>query len=178
MSSNKASGSQLYESDYYAWVLEQVKALREHRIEGVDWENLAEEIDDLGKSERRAVENQMIRLLEHLLELRYARTAQRRNNVRGWEITVKDARLALGDLLDENPSLRPQLNEIFQRGFRRSRLAALAATRLSDDQVPQSSRWTIEQVMDEHFFSVCPMIHYPSIRSANKVFKTPHYGCG
>ena len=72
MHSDKAPGSELYDRDYYAWVQDQVDALRQHRIEDVDWENVAEEIEDLGKSQRHSVESQMVRLLEHLLKLQYA----------------------------------------------------------------------------------------------------------
>ena len=64
--------SELYEGDYYAWIQEQVRALREHRVEDLDWPNLMEEIEDLGKSERRALQSQVARLVEHLLKLAYA----------------------------------------------------------------------------------------------------------
>jgi hypothetical protein len=56
MTSIKPTAPQLYEKDYYAWVQDQVRALRGHRTEEVDWENVAEEIDDLGKSVGWSVE--------------------------------------------------------------------------------------------------------------------------
>jgi len=105
MNSHKASGSALYDSDYYAWVQAQVDALRQHRIEDVDWENVAEEIDDLGKSQKHSIESQMVRVLEHLLKLQHAGGTIRKNNARGWQLSVKDARLVLRKLLDQNPSL-------------------------------------------------------------------------
>ena len=80
MHSDKASGSQLYDRDYYAWVQSQVDALRQHRIEDVDWENVAEEIEDLGKSQRHAIQSQMVRALELLLKLQHAGGTLRKNN--------------------------------------------------------------------------------------------------
>ena len=61
MSSLKPASSQLYDHDYYAWVQDQVRALREHRTEEVDWENVAEEIEDLGKSEKWSIESHRTR---------------------------------------------------------------------------------------------------------------------
>ncbi len=63
-----SSSNSLYERDYYTWALEQARALQERRIEEVDWENLAEEIGDLGRSEARSVRSQLARLLAHLLK--------------------------------------------------------------------------------------------------------------
>jgi hypothetical protein len=143
--------SELYERDYYAWVQDQVDALRRHRIEDVDWENVAEEIEDLGRSERYSIESQMVRALEHLLKLQHAVETLRRNNARGWQLTIKDARLVMRQLLDQNPSLRPQLKEMLQFAYQRARLAALRKARLPDQAIPESCPWAVEQVMDDRF---------------------------
>lgn len=147
----KTSGSDLYDRDYYAWVQDQVEALRQHRIEEVDWENVAEEIEDLGKSARHSVESQMVRALEHLLKLQYAGGTIRRNNARGWELTIKDSRLVVRKLLDQNPSLSSQLAESLQFAYQRARLAALRKARLPDRAIPESCPWGIEEVMDDSF---------------------------
>ena len=151
MHSHKASGSELYDSDYYAWVQAQVDALRQHRIEDVDWENVAEEIDDLGKSQKHSIESQMVRVLEHLLKLQHAGGTIRKNNARGWQLSVKDARLVLRKLLDQNPSLRPRLAEMLEFAYQRGRLAALRKARLSDHVIPESCPWRVEQMMDDGF---------------------------
>jgi hypothetical protein len=147
--SNKASA--LYDHDYYAWVQEQVNALRQRRTEDIDWENVAEEIEDLGKSQRHSVESQMVRALEHLLKLQYARGTVRRHNARGWQLSVKDARLVVQKLLDQNPSLRPQVAEMLGFAYLRGRLAALRTARLPDDAIPESCPWGVEQVLDDSF---------------------------
>jgi hypothetical protein len=79
---------ELYEHDYYAWIREQVRALREHRIEDIDFENVAEEIEDLGKSEKRSVENHLETMLLHALKLSYAPGLSRDRNASLWENTI------------------------------------------------------------------------------------------
>jgi hypothetical protein len=125
MASIKNSSSDLYERDYYAWLQEQVRALRERRIEDVDWENVAEEIEGLSRSEKRGVRSQMARTIEHFLKLRYAHGMIRECNARGWQNSAKSARFELNKLLQESPSLRPRLPEILADAYHAGRLAAL-----------------------------------------------------
>ncbi len=144
--------SELYDRDYYAWIQHQVQALRERRIEDVDWANAAEEIEDLGKSERRSIRSQFARLLEHLLKLRYTHGNPRTNNRRGWTLSIKGARIAIEDLLNDSPSLRSQLPEMLAQAYRTARLEALRKTKLPDEAIPESCPWTVEQVMDNSFW--------------------------
>ena len=123
--------SELYDRDYYAWVQAQIDALREHRIEDVDWENVDEEIEDLGKSEKRALRRQLARLVEDLLKLERAPVRMRAENLRGWQISVRSARRAAAELLAENPSLRLELPKILERAYFDARDEVLAALRTS-----------------------------------------------
>ena len=152
MTQAKNPPSGLYKRDYYGWVQDQVQALRARRVEDVDWENVAEEVEDLGKSERRAIESQLVRLIEHLLKLQFAPDAVVKSNAREWELTIRDARLMLRRLLEQSPSLRPQMPEMFQFAYQRGRLVALRKTRLPDDAIPESCPWDVEEVMDEVFW--------------------------
>jgi hypothetical protein len=152
MASITNSPSDLYERDYYAWLQDQVRALRERRIEDVDWENVAEEIEDLGKSERRAIESQLARLTEHLLKLKYVHGIFRDYNTSRWQV-ARSARFAIQKLLKESPNLRPRLAEMLADAYLAGRIEALRDPGLSDDELPASSSWTVEQVMDEGFLS-------------------------
>jgi len=143
--------SELYDRDYYAWIQHQVQALRERRVEDIDWANAAEEIEGLGKSERRGIRSRLARLLEHLLKLQYACGTFHANNHRGWELSIKGARIAVEDLLNDSPSLRAQLPEMLAQAYRTARLEALRKARLSDEVFPESSPWTVEHVMDDSF---------------------------
>ncbi len=145
------SSSDLYERDYYAWLQDQVRALRERRIEDVDWENVAEEIEGLSKSESRGVSSHLATVVEHLLKLEYARGIFREYNARGWRVSVRSARRQVRKLLNESPSLRPQLEEMLADAYEDGRIEAMRDPGLSDDELPASSPWTVEQVMDDNF---------------------------
>jgi Domain of unknown function DUF29 len=151
MASTANSPSDLYERDYYAWLQDQVRALRERRIEDVDWENVAEEIEDLGKSERRGIESQLSRLAEHLLKLAYIGGMSREYDVRGWRMSVRGARFSIQKLLKESPSLRTKLAEMLPDAYHSGRLDALRDARVSEDDIPELSPWTVEQLMDGSF---------------------------
>ena len=60
-----------YEEDYYLWTQTMVEKLRNKDYQDVDWDNLIEEIEDMGKSQKRAIESLLLRLTEHLLKLKY-----------------------------------------------------------------------------------------------------------
>lgn len=144
--------SDFYERDYYAWILQQASALRERRIEDIDWANVAEEIEDLAKSEKRALKNQLARLFEHLLKLAHAPVSLRHKNSRAWEITVRSARREIGELFDESPSLRGKILEILDSAYQSGRDAALRATRLPDSAIPETPPWTFEEALNGSFF--------------------------
>jgi hypothetical protein len=151
MSSIKAIPSQLYDHDYYAWVQDQVRALREHRIEEVDWENVAEEIDDLGKSVRWSVESHLETLVEHLLKLAYAQEIVRTRNTRLWEGTARLARYKIRRKLAQNPSLRSKLAELFADAYGAGRIRALARMKLAESSIPATPLWPLEQILDDSF---------------------------
>jgi Domain of unknown function DUF29 len=116
--SSKVAGSDLYERDYYAWVQDQVRAMREHRIEELDWFNVVEEIEDLGKGEKRSIESRIARIVEHLLNLAYAPGRMRSSNRRGWELPIREARRQIRRRLSESPSLRQKTPEMFRTDMR------------------------------------------------------------
>jgi Domain of unknown function DUF29 len=141
----------LYERDYYAWIQKQVRALRKHRVEEIDWANVAEEIDDLGKSEKHSVESQMARISEQFLKLAYASARIKSQNRRGWELSIRGARHQIRKLLRESPSLRRKTPELFADAHETGRTAALIALNLPDSALPETSPWTVEQVLDDGF---------------------------
>jgi hypothetical protein len=151
MGSLKSNPSQLYDHDYYAWVRDQVRALREHRIEDIDFENVAEEIEDLGKSEKRSVESPLETLLAHSLKLSYAHGITRDRNARLWENTIELARFRIRRLLDESPSLRPALEELFDKAYKAARISARRALGFPREPLPETPPWPLEQILDDNF---------------------------
>ena len=144
--SNPRSG--LYERDYYSWALNQARALQERRIEELDWENLAEEVEDLARRDAHSLRSQLARLLAHLLKWQLQPT--RRTN--SWRGSIRGARDAIRELLDESPGLKPRLPELFQRAYRAGVNLAVEETNLNESRFPASSPWSFEQAMNENFW--------------------------
>ena len=95
-----------YGEDFLRWTEETASALRQHRFDGLDWEHIAGEIESLGTSERRALENRLTVLLQHLLKWQH----QPGHRSNGWRATILEQRLRIDRLLNEMRSLRPQLD--------------------------------------------------------------------
>ena len=106
----------LYETDYNQWVNETVQQLRERQFDGVDWDNLIEEIEDMGKSQKRALESFLTRLVEHLLKLSYWESEKKRNG-NHWKSEIVNFRYQIHKRLKESPSLRPELESIYSEIF-------------------------------------------------------------
>jgi Domain of unknown function DUF29 len=110
----------LYDQDFAAWSRQQAAALRAAARNGsnqiVDWENLAEEIEDLGKSVRRELQSQIRRIVRRLVKLEHSPAREPR---RGWEESIVDARAEIEDLLEASPSLRTGLDRDLARQTQR-----------------------------------------------------------
>ena len=100
----------LYECDFLAWCERTVKQLKHKDIENLDFDNLIEEIETLGKSEKRELRNRLLVLISHILKRMYVNSAE---NFNGWEITIIEQRKQIQILLKESPSLKPYLAQIF-----------------------------------------------------------------
>ena len=129
----RAELGDLYERDYYAWTDTQVRALRERNLSGLDWENLAEEVEDLGKSERHRLENHLELLQMHLLKWAYR--PQRRT--RNWSDSIEEHRFRVHRVLLGNPGLKVKLAEIFADTYRAARFSARRETRLELKSLPR-----------------------------------------
>jgi Domain of unknown function DUF29 len=138
----------LYERDYYSWALNQARALQDKRVEELDWENLAEEVEDLARRDAHSLRSQLARLLAHLLKWQL-QPARRTNSWRG---SIRGARDAIRELLDESPGLKPQLPELFQKAYRAGVNLAVEETNLHESRFPASSPWSFEQAMNEDFW--------------------------
>jgi hypothetical protein len=148
----------LYHRDFAAWSAQQAKALRAASRTGsnqlLDWENLAEEIEDLGASQRSALGSYVMRIIQHLVKLEYSPAAEPRN---GWRRTIRLARLQLQKRLEANPSLKPELGSFVLAETRRGIEYAIADLEEHDEidevgaQVLRRARYTEEQVLGDWF---------------------------
>ncbi len=111
-----AQFKQLYEDDVVAWAEQQAQALRDAARTNsnlpLDWENLAEEIEDLAKIYRLSLRSQLRRIIQHLVKLQHSPATDPR---RGWRQTISSARSEVADLLEESPSLKRQVDLLIEK---------------------------------------------------------------
>ncbi|MFM7366774.1 MAG: DUF29 domain-containing protein, partial [Sphaerospermopsis kisseleviana] len=121
--------------------------LRCGNFDGLDLQNLAEEIESLGRQEKRELENRLGVLIGHLLKWQY----QQEKRTRSWQITINTQRREINKLLKDNPSLKSYLNTALQEGFISGLDLVLTETPLKKKELPSQCPYTIEQVFDSTF---------------------------
>jgi hypothetical protein len=141
----------LYERDFYRWATEQAAAMRNKRCElealGIDWMNVAEELDTLGRSEKRELRNRLEVLLLHLLKWQH----QPAHQGTSWRLTIEEQRNGVAEVLAENPSLKSMLDQSLKDAYRPARRRTMIETGLSQSTFPLDCPWTATQVLDPDF---------------------------
>jgi Domain of unknown function DUF29 len=140
--------SDSYENDFYAWSIEQAALLRAGKLDQVDVKHIAEEIESMGKSEKRELLHRLAVLLCHLLKWAY----QPDFRSRSWEITIEGQRFELSLHLKDNPSLKSKLPEVLLDAFRLGKIEAMKETGLSKLVFPTECPWTFEEIMNDAFW--------------------------
>lgn len=137
-----------YEQDVVAWANEQAALLRAGKLSAIDIEHIAEEIEDVGRSEKRELANRMTVLLAHLLKWRYQ--AGRRGS--SWQRTIKEQRRAIEEHIAETPSLK---NSLTDEHWTRKTWADAVAKAIEEtglDVFPNTCPWSMQQALDADFF--------------------------
>lgn len=137
-----------YDRDFYAWLMENAELLREGRLDAVDTLHLAEELEDMGRSERRAIESYLKVLMVHLLEWRHQ--PERRGT--SWELSIANARDAISRRLEDSPSLRSKLPDMVSARYPNARRHTALETGLLIEDLPDTCPFTVEQLLDEGYF--------------------------
>lgn len=137
--------NQLYQTDFYAWTQQQVALLHAEEFSEVDWQNLIEEIESMGRSEQRELESRLTVILMHLLKLAY----QPARRSRSWTKTIQTQRVDLARHLRRNPSLRAGLVETVADVYPDAIKKAAIETGLPVATFPAACPWTVAQVLDE-----------------------------
>jgi Domain of unknown function DUF29 len=137
--------NETYLTDFKSWIDQTTQLLRDRRWQDIDVAHLIEEIQDLGKSEQRAIASQLTRLLLHLLKWQYQ--PQRRSD--SWLDSITDARTQIELAIEDSPSLKNypavQLNE----SYKRARRQAVKQTNLQASTFPEECSYALAQVLDE-----------------------------
>jgi len=140
--------AQLYETDFYGWIQNQADSLRLRTLSALDYDNLIEEIESMGKSLQRELISRLEVLFSHLLKWQF----QPKFKGTSWELTIEEQREKIAELLEDNPSLRSKLNDAITRGYRHGKRAAMKETGIDQSKFPTLCPWTFEQVMSPDFW--------------------------
>jgi hypothetical protein len=140
--------STLYDRDFFAWANEQAQLLRAGKLSDADIEQIAEEIESMGRAEKRELVNRLIVLIQHMLKWQFQ--PDRRGS--SWEATISVQRHALERHLDDNPSLKSALDLAIEQAYRDAMIEAAGETGLPRRTFPGVCPWTFAQIMDDDFW--------------------------
>ncbi len=138
----------LYETDFYAWIQEQANLLRDHQWSQLDLSNLIEEIESLGRQQRAELRNRLSVLIGHLLKWEY----QPDRRSRSWLNTIRIQRIDTLELIEENPSLKPYLQEVLQKAYIKGIVLASGDTNLPVKTFPQDCLYTLDDILSDRFY--------------------------
>ena len=137
----------LYERDYALWVEEQVRLLQAGRFDPLDLPNLIDEVEELARSERRAIDSDLVVVLIHLLKHRF----QPEMRSRSWLASIAEHRRRERRPLSESPSLQRHVAAVFDECYRDAKVQAAIETVLPSATFPEGSPFTLDQALDPAF---------------------------
>lgn len=137
-----------YDTDLYAWATGNAALIRAGRLTEVDFDHIAEELESMGRSERRAITSRLEVLLMHLLKWRLQPGRQSRI----WQLNIQEQRRRLARLLAENPSLQAELPAILPDAYSDAVLSAAQETGLDEAAFPDACPFTLADVLDAAFW--------------------------
>jgi hypothetical protein len=144
----KPLAEDLYEQDLFEWTVRNAELLRAGRFAEADMEHIAEEIEDMGKSERHELRGRLRVLLSHLLKWKF----QGGGRSRSWKATIDVQRDELMHLLRQMPSLRGYLSDQLPELYPVAVKGAIAETDLPDEVFPPACPFSLEQILESDFF--------------------------
>ena len=138
----------LYDRDFYAWANEQAALLRAGHLDSADIEHIAEEIESMGRCEKRELVNRLAVLLMHLLKWR----CQPGFRSASWRSAIDEQRYRLESHLEDNPSLKSKLDQAMRDGYRLARLEAERETGLALETFPVVCPFGFEETIRGDFW--------------------------
>ena len=136
-----------YEQDFYTWSLEQARLVRDGRWDAIDRENVAEEIESLGREQFAKLESALRVLLTHMLKWDH----QPARRSRSWILSIKVQRIAVRRVMDANPGLAPRIPEAIRFGYEAARVEAARETDLDEHIFPEQCPYSWEDIVARDF---------------------------
>lgn len=140
----------LYDQDFYLWIQTTIQHLQERNLEQLDIENLIEEIDSMGRSEKKELKTPLVVLIEHLLKLQYW-IEEKDDNARGWRNTVVEQRRQITYTLADSPSLKAILNDVFLPCYQDAKKDTINKYQLPSNLFPEEPPFSLAQVLNADF---------------------------
>lgn len=138
----------LYDRDFYEWTQEQARLLRAGRFADLDLENLVEEVESVGRSNKQEIRNRLAIIVEHLLKWEF----QPDKRKYGWRSTLSEQRDSVEGVIEDSPSLAGHPSFVLQRAYRVGRSRAASDTGLPESIFPTECPYTVEQICDRLFW--------------------------
>lgn len=135
----------VYDTDFSKWVRDQAEFLKEREFEKLDIDNLIEEIESLGRSEKRILESYLEKWLMHMLKIKF----QPKKHTASWDNTIEISRHKAQKTLSENPSLKPKLKEIVEDAYFSARIMASTETGLAVANFPEECPWVLKELFPD-----------------------------
>lgn len=137
----------LYELDFNLWLEETATLLKERQVQQLDYDNLIEEIESMGRSEKNALESNLEQLLMHLLKWKY----QQNKRSNSWQYSITEHCLRLNKAFKKSPSLKGYFKEVFEECYQNSRLLASKDTGLNKDIFPVTCPFSKEEILNPEY---------------------------
>ncbi|MFM2061790.1 MAG: hypothetical protein RLZZ507_1460 [Cyanobacteriota bacterium] len=134
-----------HDNDFYAWTQEQAHLLKNQQFHQIDFAHIAEELEDMGRSEKRELESRLEILIMHLLKWQFQPNLRSRN----WQLTIKEQRLRLEKLLQENPSLQSFLADSLEKIYQLTTIISERETGLSS--FPETCPYSLTEIFTQEF---------------------------
>jgi hypothetical protein len=136
--------TKLYDQDFSLWIETTVEQLKQKQLDHLDWENLIEEIESLGKSEKNALQSNLRILLMHLLKWQYQ--PERRSN--SWSYTITEHNIRIKEAFDDSPSLKSYCTNILDNCYQNARKLAAKETGLDITVFPVDCPFSEEDILN------------------------------
>ena len=137
-----------HEEDVYGWAIYTAQLLRDKKMSELDFENIIEEMEALGRSEKHELINRLSVLLSHLLKWQYQPTMRGHS----WVYSIKEQRKQSKIHLKDNPSLKSKLDDILIDAYDVAISKAAKETTLDEKEFPQECPYTFDQIMNDEFY--------------------------
>ena len=137
-----------YQKDFYAWLMNNARLLRERNFSEIDIENIAEELEAMGKGEKRELINRLTVLLAHLLKWQF----QAAKRSRSWKNTILMQRIDVSDFLEDSPSLRHEIIDKIETAYEKAKLSAEDEMGIDKSHFPEHCPFPFEKILEKEFF--------------------------